>query len=144
MIRSPLTHRALAIAHMAHAHQTDKAGAPYMEHVLYVAEQMPDEVSTAVALLHDVLEDSPQFDANTLIRYGITAEVVEHVMVLTRMEGQSYGDYIDSLKDDPIARRVKLVDLHHNSDLTRYEVIPLEAYSLRERYAKAIQVLEAA
>lgn len=144
MIRSPLTHRALAIAHMAHAHQIDKAGTPYMEHVLHIAEQMPDETATAVALLHDVLEDNSGFTAQTLLTYGITPEVVENVVALTRTEGQTYAQYIDSLKDKPVARMVKLADLHHNSDLSRYEMIPLEAYSLQKRYQKAIQTLEAA
>lgn len=143
MIRCPLTHRALAIAHMAHANQTDKAGVPYVEHVLHVAEQMPDEVSTAVALLHDSIEDSNgRFTAQTLLNYGIPAEVVENVVSLTRTKDQTYADYIGSLKDKPIARMVKLADLRHNSDLTRYEVIPLEAKSLQDRYLKAIKVLE--
>lgn len=141
MIHSPLTHLAFAIAHMAHAGQLDKAGERYIEHPIAVAEKMPDEFSTAVALLHDVMEDNPEFNAKTLLLYGIPADVVEQVDYLTRKPGQSYMDYICSLRDKPVARMVKLADLEHNCDLSRYPVVPIDAYGLRNRYLKAIKVL---
>ena len=58
MIYTELTNKALRIAYDAHAGQLDKCGAPYIAHPLHVAEQMDDEASTCVALLHDVVEDS--------------------------------------------------------------------------------------
>ncbi|HGQ5154396.1 TPA: HD domain-containing protein, partial [Streptococcus pneumoniae] len=49
---------ALAIAKKAHAGQVDKAGVDYIQHPLYVASQVNTEQEKAVALLHDVIEDS--------------------------------------------------------------------------------------
>lgn len=142
-LHTPLTHLAFAIAHMAHAGQKDKAGQPYIEHVIAVAEQMPDEISTAIALLHDVVKDNPEFTFKTLLLYGVPPEVVKNVEYLTPKEGQSYYDYIRSLYHKPLARAVKLADLEHDCDLARYEAIPIVALEYRERYLKAIDILRA-
>ena len=50
---------ALSIARQAHEGQLDKAGVDYIEHPIYVASQVDTEEEKAVALLHDVIEDSP-------------------------------------------------------------------------------------
>ena len=59
MIYTALTNRAMRIAYEAHAGQVDKCGTPYVFHPYHLAEQMPDEITTCVALLHDVVEDTP-------------------------------------------------------------------------------------
>ena len=58
MIYTPLTNRAMQIAYEAHHGQVDKCGMPYIFHPFHLAEQMEDEVTTVVALLHDVMEDT--------------------------------------------------------------------------------------
>ena len=58
MIYTELTKKALRLAYEAHTGQEDKAGIPYICHPLHLAEQMNDEISTCVALLHDVVEDT--------------------------------------------------------------------------------------
>lgn len=141
MVQTPLTHLAFAIAHMAHAGQKDKAGAPYIEHPIHVAEQMDDEESTVVALLHDVMEDNHEFTAKTLLLYGIPAHMVDHVARLTRPPWGTYQEYIESLLVDPVAVKVKIADLEHNMDLSRFTVIPMEAYNLQERYKLALKTL---
>ncbi len=35
-----------------------KVGVPYILHPVHLAEQMTDETTTCIALLHDVLEDT--------------------------------------------------------------------------------------
>ena len=52
MIYTDLTKKAMRIAYDAHKEQTDKTGLPYIYHPIYLAEQMTDEVSFSVALLH--------------------------------------------------------------------------------------------
>ncbi|MDD7260133.1 MAG: GTP pyrophosphokinase, partial [Eubacteriales bacterium] len=59
MIYTALTKRAMKLCFAAHREQTDKSGLPYVLHPVHLAEQMPDEESTVVALLHDVVEDTP-------------------------------------------------------------------------------------
>lgn len=58
MIYTVDTKKALKLCFEAHKNQTDKAGMPYVFHPFHVAEQMPDEKTTIVALLHDVVEDT--------------------------------------------------------------------------------------
>ena len=58
MIYTPLTNKALRLAYTAHHGQVDKSGVPYIFHPYHLAEQMTDEITTCVALLHDVVEDT--------------------------------------------------------------------------------------
>ena len=58
MIYTPLTNRAMQIAYQAHHGQVDKSGLPYIFHPYHLAEQMEDEYTTCIALLHDVMEDT--------------------------------------------------------------------------------------
>ena len=113
---------ALSIAKKAHAGQVDKAGIDYIQHPLYVASQVKTEQEKAVALLHDVLEDS-DITAADLLAYGLSNEVVTAVQTLTKKKGQSYQDYLEKVKSNDLARVVKLADLKHNSDLSRLKSV---------------------
>lgn len=134
MIYTPMTSKALRIAYVAHHGQVDKAGVPYIHHPLHVAEQMDDEVSTCVALLHDVLEDTDVAETD-LRAEGFPDEVVDAVVLLTRGRGVSYRDYIERLSADPLARKVKVADLRHNSDTTRLCGLPAVMRRQGERLA---------
>ena len=58
MIYTEQTKKALRLCFAAHRDQSDKAGLPYVFHPFHLAEQMCDEHTVTVALLHDVVEDS--------------------------------------------------------------------------------------
>ena len=58
MIYTELTKKALKLCFEAHKDQVDKTGIPYVFHPFHLAEQMKDEYTTVVALLHDVVEDT--------------------------------------------------------------------------------------
>ena len=75
---------------------------------------------------------------------GYPEEVLEAVVLMTRPQGMSYMDYVRRLSVNPIARKVKLADLRHNSDLTRLD--RLDDYALRRaaKYKKAMRILEEA
>ena len=72
----------------------------------------------AVAYLHDVIEDT-ELTLEDLCEYGFSEEVLKAVDVITKKKGQDYQTYLNSVKENKLARVVKLADLHHNSDLTR-------------------------
>lgn len=144
MIYTALTNRAMQIAYEAHAGQVDKCGTPYVFHPYHLAEQMPDEVTTCVALLHDVVEDTP-ITLDELER-EFPPEVTEPLCLLTHDPAVSYRDYIDALVVDPVARTVKRADLMHNLDETRFEgcgrVDEAELSRRCERYRVALGVLD--
>ena len=141
MIYTELTKKALMLCFEAHKDQVDKSGLPYVFHPFHLAEQMTDELSTVAALLHDVVEDTP-YTLPDLREMGFPAAVLEALALLTHDDGTPYLDYVARLKDNPIARAVKLADLRHNSDLTRLEHVDARALSRVEKYRKAITLLE--
>lgn len=113
---------ALSIATEAHRGQFDKAGIDYIEHPIFVASQVDPEEEKAVALLHDVIEDS-SVTAEELLNAGLPETVVTAVQILSKKKGQDYQTYLKTVKSNPLARAVKLADLKHNSDLSRLETI---------------------
>ena len=131
---------ALSIAKKAHEGQYDKAGVVYIKHPLFVASLFDTQEEKAVALLHDVLEDSP-YTAEELILAGLPETVVTAVQVLTKKKGQDYQQYLELVKSNPLARCVKLVDLKHNSDLSRLATITEKDLERFEKYKKAIDYL---
>ncbi|HET3116406.1 metal dependent phosphohydrolase, HD region [Streptococcus pneumoniae] len=131
---------ALAIAKKAHAGQVDKAGVDYIQHPLYVASQVNTEQEKAVALLHDVIEDS-DITAADLFASGLSKEVVTAVQILTKKKGQSYQEYLGKVKSNNLARVVKLADLKHNSDLSRLKSVTNTDYERVKKYKNAIYYL---
>ena len=131
---------ALSIARQAHEGQLDKARVDYIEHPIYVASQVDTEEEKAVALLHDVIEDSP-VSAEELLQAGLPETVVTAVQVLTKKKEQDYQTYLETVKKNPLARVVKLADLKHNSDLSRLSSITEKDRERLKRYKKAIDFL---
>ena len=145
MIYTSLTLKAMDLAYAAHHGQQDKSGAPYIFHPIHLAEQMDDEYSCCVALLHDTVEDTYVTIAD--IRREFPAEVADAVALMTHEEGVDYFDYVRAISKNPIARKVKLADLAHNSDQSRIagSAISEEKKSaLRAKYEKAKRILEGA
>ena len=141
MIYTPMTKKALKVCFEAHKEQIDKSGLPYVFHPFHLAEQMKDENTTIVALLHDVIEDT-DYTFNDLIAMGFDGAIIEAIKLMTHEEGVPYMDYVEKIKSNPIAREVKLADLRHNSDLSRLDA-PTEKDKMRvEKYRKAIVLLE--
>ena len=131
---------ALSIARQAHEGQLDKAGVAYIEHPIYVANQVDTEEEKAVALLHDVIEDS-SVSAEELLQAGLPETVVTAVQVLTKKKEQDYQTYLETVKTNPLARVVKLADLKHNSDLSRLPSITAKDRERLKKYKKAIDFL---
>lgn len=142
MIYTPMVNRALRLAYRAHAGQLDRGGVPYIFHPYHLAEQMDDERSICVALLHDVVEDTPV----TLeeIQREFPSEIAEAVALLTHDPSTDYFAYVRRLKANPLARKVKLADLMHNADQTRCAgagIDPVKLQHWREKYRRAQEIL---
>ena len=138
MIYTELTMKAMVLAYNAHHGQFDKGGVPYIFHPIHLAEQMDDEISTCVALLHDTVEDTDVTLEN--LAKDFPAEVVNAVRLLTHAEDVEYFDYVRAIKADPIATKVKLADLTHNGDPSRISNQG-NAEKRRQKYAAARKIL---
>ena len=142
MVYTELTNKALRFAYNAHHGQLDYNGIPYIFHPVHLAEQMDDEISCCAALLHDVAEDT-EFTLEDLAK-EFPPEVVQVLSLLTHAEGIPYFDYVRTIKSHPVAKKVKLADIAHNSDQTRCIGSDLTREQLdywRQKYQKALQIL---
>lgn len=117
--------KAIDLAVHAHRGSEDPPGEPYIVHpmrVLLAVSQADDahqnEELRCVAILHDTLEHAGLKSAD-LKAAGMSRAVIRAVQLLTHRDQDPYDDYIVKLKDDPLARAVKLADLLDNADLRR-------------------------
>lgn len=140
MIYTAKTKAALKLCFDAHKNQTDKGGTPYVFHPFHLAEQMNDEDTTITALLHDVVEDTDYTIAD-LKQMGFPLNVIEALELLTHNDNTPYMEYVAKIKENPIAKVVKLADLEHNSDLSRLDTVAEKALKQKEKYGQAIRLL---
>ena len=117
MIYTELTRKAMVIAYNAHHGQEDKSGVPYIFHPVHLAEQMHDEYSVCVALLHDTVEDT-NLTLDDLAK-EFPKEIVDAVSLLTHDKSESYETYLKKIKTNSLAMAVKMADVEHNSTFAR-------------------------
>ena len=134
--------RAIAIAAEAHAGQKDRAGAPYILHPIRLMIQMDSENVMMAAVLHDVVENSV-WTLDDLRKEGFSNEVLNAVDSLTHRdkEGEDYWDYIQRVKSDPIAIKVKLTDLEDNLNPDPLNEVTEKDEKRFDRYRKAQEML---
>ena len=141
MVYTHLTKKALKIAYDAHKNQVDKGGLPYIYHPIHLAEQMETEDEICVALLHDVLEDT-NITAEQLKEFGFNEKIIFALKVLTHNKNISYPDYISKIKlYSELAKKVKIADLKHNSDLSRLNSISDNDRERVKKYQSALSLL---
>ena len=135
MLTTEMTKKALNLAYERHQGQFDKQGVPYIFHPYSVAQLVDSEYEVTVALLHDILEDTDTTEYE--IYKEFPKEVVEAVKTLTRLPDETYKDFIKRVSKNPLAKKVKLADLAHNTDKSRGQI----PENLKERYEWAINYL---
>jgi (p)ppGpp synthase/HD superfamily hydrolase len=137
-----LIERCIALAVEAHAGQVDRYCRPYVLHPLHLMLQMETEVEMMTAVLHDVVEDSDKTLAD-IAALGVPDEVVTAVALLTHdKENVPYETYIQAIKPNLLARRVKLADLEHNMDLRRMDRVEEKDLARLQKYQRARAVLQ--
>lgn len=127
---------AIALAAKAHAGQLDKAGEPYILHPIRVMMRLADDTARIVAVLHDVVEDT-KVTLDDLRREGFSEEIVLAVEKLSRRKDETYEQFVERIRPDPLARRVKLADLEDNMDLRRRIPLDEKAFQRLDRYWRA-------
>jgi len=142
MIYTELTKKAMRIAFDAHKEQVDKSGLPYIFHPIHLAEQMADETSVCVALLHDVAEDTVITLAD-LAAQGVPETAITALRLLTHADDAPYMDYVRQIKEsgNAAAIAVKLADLRHNADVTRLVAVGEKEMQRIAKYKAAIVLL---
>jgi (p)ppGpp synthase/HD superfamily hydrolase len=127
------------ISAYAHDGQTRKDGVtPYSDHIIAVYNRLnlagEAEDTLAVALLHDTLEDCPDITPDKLARLGIPENIIEAVQAITKQDGEDYDLYLERVKANPIAAKVKIADMLSNLADTPSE-------KQKAKYAKGLKAL---
>lgn len=130
--------RAFFIATRAHKGQRDKGGKPYIFHPLNVSLNVKGKDEKIVALLHDVIEDT-DYTIDDL--KFLTEDQREALLLLTHDKDKPYMTYIEAIKKNKIARRVKLADLDQNMKLKRLKTVTEKDLERLEKYKRAKDLL---
>lgn len=134
---------AFEIARNAFKDKKDKAGKPYFEHCNRVASKFrEDPFLYVVAILHDLLEDCPEWNEISL-GHLFSENIVKTIVLLTRKKDQDYFDYINKINESSWATKVKLSDLKDNMDVTRLNEITKKDHDRLDKYLKAYKILTA-
>ena len=107
---------ALEFAKEKHKGQKRIGGDDYITHPIAVSEivknQGFDKNYQIAALFHDLLEDTDTTEEE-ILKYG-NRKILEAVKLLTKKKGYDMAEYINSIKQNPIAFAVKAADRLHN------------------------------
>ena len=141
LIYTPMIKKAFRICCEAHSGQTDKTGLPYCLHPVHLSYQMGDDENAVItALLHDVAEDT-DITLSDLEQEGFNKEIIKALTLLTHDPKIPYMEYIENIKANELAKKVKIADLTHNSDLSRLDKINDRDLERTQKYKKAIRIL---
>jgi (p)ppGpp synthase/HD superfamily hydrolase len=136
--------RAIEIAVEAHAGQTDKVGAPYILHPLRVMQSLGSEDERIVGILHDVLEDCPDWTIDRLRDAGFSDRILAALASVTKLsEDEDYSSFIARCAKNPIGRRVKRADLLDNLDVRRLPTVTEKDTKRLNKYLAALAQLDA-
>ena len=121
MTKNELLNKAIKIAQKAHKGQTDKFGTPYIGHVIRVMNAGKTYDEKIVGVLHDVIEDCPEFTLDGLLQEGFPQDIVFAIECLTKTPAdQDYTEFVKQTERSPLAVAVKMNDLEDNMDLKRF------------------------
>jgi (p)ppGpp synthase/HD superfamily hydrolase len=135
--------RAIALASEAHVDQREKSGAPYILHPIRVMLRMSTETEMIVAVLHDVVEDTP-WTLEGLRGEGFSEEILAALDCVTRQPNETYAEFVERARDNLVARKVKLADLEDNMDVRRLPTITDKSLERLKRYHEAWRSLSTA
>jgi (p)ppGpp synthase/HD superfamily hydrolase len=133
-----LLEQALALALEIHAGQTDKGGRPYILHPLTLMMQMDTDDERITAVLHDTIEDSDMTINQLQQKLNLPNHIAEAIDLLSHDKNEmDYDSYIERLRSNPLARKVKLADLRHNMDPLRLDQIRDKEAARLAKYHRA-------
>lgn len=135
---------AIEIALNAHRGDTDKADETYIRHPLRLMGQMDTDEERIVAVLHDVVEDSEYQLEEIEQEFG---EKISHAVdALTKPDNADVDyldEYIPTVTENSIARKVKRADLKDNLDVTRLPELDDNDCENIQKYHQALQQITA-
>ncbi|MFZ1320016.1 MAG: phosphohydrolase [Ignavibacteria bacterium] len=132
--------RAIEIAFEAHKEQKDKSGEPYILHLTKVMNKGINLKEKIAGILHDLVEDT-KWTFKDLEREGLDSEIIYALRCLTKKNDETYDEFIDRVKTNQLATRVKLNDLEDNLDVKRISLLTSKDTERINKYLKSYRLL---
>ncbi len=132
--------KAIELANTIHKGQYDRGGTDYIKHLEYVASGFDSVDEKIVAYLHDAIEDT-DLTVDYLFSLGFEKFIVEAILAITKVKDESYFDYLLRVKNNELARKVKISDIKHNMNLSRLKSVSEEDIKRVEKYKNALRFL---
>ncbi|CAM4340117.1 GTP pyrophosphokinase [Paenibacillus tarimensis] len=132
--------KAIALAASAHEGQTDRGGSPYVFHPIRLMLRAVTGEEQIIAVLHDTIEDT-SLTLDDLRKEGFSDSVVEAVDSLSRREEEDYDTFILRIKQNPLASRVKILDLLDNIEQTKKKKPSDKTRKRLDKYSRALDTL---
>ena len=132
--------KAIIIATQAHKGPVDKAGKDYIQHPLFVSTLCKNKKEKIVAVLHDVVEDT-----NITLKYlsqYFTKDIIEAIRCISKEKNYKLDEYLYRVKNNKLARIIKISDLTHNMELSRLTHVTKEDILRVEKYKKCLKYLK--
>ena len=139
---------AMKLAVFAHQNQVDKAGVPYLYHILDVAKQSNSNDEVIVGLLHDFIEDAENISCQnrriSVIRNFYSKDIFDAIIAITHLKNEKRSDYITRVSKNSLASAVKRYDIHSNSNSQRLLLISDDKTRERliDKYKKDLTLLD--
>lgn len=136
--------KAINIAFDKHKGQKRLDDSDYIQHPLRVMTSLSDEgyLTQVVAILHDVLEDCPDYTSIQMTE-DFGTKITGLIMHLTHSKNETYEDYIQRIKNcgHEEVIKVKKADLLDNYWTLGCIQDKVKQKQLRDRYLKALNEL---
>lgn len=134
--------RAILLGTLVHTVDKDKAGAPYILHIIRVIAGCKTLEGKVVAGLHDVVEDHPEFTFDDLRSLGFTEYQVQGVDNITKRDKEPKSEYLVRVGSQENSTDAKKSDLTDNMNLSRLPVITESDMQRNKDYAVSLATLE--
>lgn len=131
---------AVKLAIEAHSGQVDKAGQPYIEHVLRVSSKGKTYEEQIVGALHDVLEDTGLSPFTIELMFG--PHILQAVQAITHHKHEPLAEYLHRVVQNDLASAVKGYDVLDNMNPDRLSCLDKATQErLLNKYNRTLRAL---
>ncbi len=133
--------KAISIAVEAHKGQADKNNQPYILHVLRVMIAGKSDDEKILGALHDLIEKTDR-TFEDLKAQGFNDKILDALICVTKKdENEDYQAFIERIRTNNLAIKVKINDLSDHLDMKNMSEINEKDVSRFNKYLKAYHEL---
>jgi len=137
----------ISIVSKAFEKDLDKGGSPYILHCFHVMsvagkKSNNDYELMAIGMGHDLKEDHPEFWHLVSESGKFSDRVINGIETMTHDKDELYSDYIQRVSKNPDTLEIKMIDLDHNSKVTRMKGVKAKDLDRIVKYHESYHYLK--